>query len=96
MVTIDREKIGQIERLFTQGTEEAAIALAARCSARTVRRVLSGKHPSQLRGRPDRECGVRSRRVRPTRCRGCGGLVHELPCRLCLTLSWDAVGEKNT
>lgn len=90
MVLIDRDKIGRIERLFAEGAELPAIAAATGCAASTVRRVLNGRHPSQQRGRPDRDSGVRSRRVSPRRCPTCRGRIIELPCRLCLTLSWEA------
>ena len=95
MVSIDREKIERIERLFAAGAELPAIAAATGCAASSVRRVLAGRHSLQLRARPDPICGVRSYRVRPTRCRGCGGLVHELPCRLCITLSWPEESPKS-
>lgn len=97
MVSIDRDKIGLIERLFAQGAELPAIAAATGCAASSVRKVLNGRHPSQLRGQPDRDCGVRSRPVPEQRCAGCGGRVVELPCRLCLTLAWPDAGEsRNT
>jgi hypothetical protein len=85
---LNRDQIGLIERLFAQGAEPPAIAAAAGCGASTVKRVLAGRHSLQLRGRRDAVSGVRSYRVRPVRCPGCGGLVHELPCRLCLTVNW--------
>lgn len=88
MTTIDGDKIGLIERLFAQGAELPAIAAATGCAASSVRKVLAGRHGSQLRGRPDRDCGVRSRPLPAERCPDCGGRIVESPCRLCLTLAW--------
>ena len=87
MVSID---VRRIETLYALGANYEAIAAAAGCAPSSVRKVLAGRHNSQLGGRPDRDSGVRSRRVSPRRCRGCGGRIVELPCRLCLTLSWEA------
>lgn len=92
MLRID--DVERITRLFHAGAKLKDIAAEVGCARNTVRTVLLGEHPLQRDREPaanewewDEDLAEplspREELAAPVRCRGCRGLVRQLPCVLC-------------
>lgn len=83
------EVVAACKRLLAQGKTERQIVAELRISKGTVGAIRSGRYGKA-------PPSPRQHKLRkPVRCRGCGGMITEAPCRICYSRNFGRIAQPN-